>query len=541
MENSPQQSASDGAPQEAQQRREETLSDIGVLTISSRPSWGERLLHGLFAAMEACWFTAVVIGLASIGFLGVHEPFIAVWAPFVVLIGAAVFMRSLVRGAVTTQQGEYSRPAGFGRIYILLAVVVLLAIWSSVYVGTAFLFNPVWLLALTNDLLLLSPPAYHVFGIVLVVVYLCWRGVRMGRYDIEPDNVSRGLFMGMGIILAVVLLQGAAHAISAYNIVLLLLIPLFLSLSLITHALANTVFMRKSSRGRFQGSVRAQERSLLLAVVGVGGVLLFVGLVFGTAVSPTFLGEVQRALTPLGILYDLLAQALAYAAVALFTPIEWLLEQIHWNFQPGKGPNRPPIQQPPPRPLNSTPPDSVIATMEVIKVILPILVIALVLVLIWLAVRLRRARLKRVESDEEEHESLWSWELFWSQVRTLLRSLLALLWRRSPRAVGPAQGDGSGLPDGDPAARDVREIYRAMLKFVGGYGVPRKKNETPYELQERVVGKFPQIEQPLNVVTDVYTRVRYGEYVPDSSELEQVRTGWQALQHRIVEQQQTTS
>ncbi|MBO0777969.1 MAG: DUF4129 domain-containing protein, partial [Ktedonobacteraceae bacterium] len=495
MENSPQENTADTADQDirtAEERRQENLRQMSAIQIT-RSSWGERLLHGLLAAMEACWFVAIVIGLASLGFFGSHDPVLSLWSPFVVLMGSASLVRYLeLHSATSEPQGR--QLTGAPLVYVLLVAVLLLTLWSSIYVQTSAFYDPTWLLVMFNDLLLLAPPAYHTIGVVLLLVYLCWRGLRIGRYDVEPESVYRMLRLGMGIILGVVVIQGLAHGRADYSFLLLLLIPLFLSLALITHTLANVVFMRKSNRVQFQGNVRKQERALLFAVGGVCGLLLVIGLTFGTAISPEFLAGVQRTLAPLSTLYDLLAQGIAYAAVLFFMPFEWLLEQFHFRTPPVslRQPTQPTQAHQSP---SNPPPEALAVTVSVLKVVLPILLIALVLFLIWLALRVRRARLRAAERDEEIHESLWSWELFWSQVKAFLLGLLHLLWRRSRPAAQPARAEAPDVLNADPAARNVREIYRALLKLVAGYGYSRRKSETPHEFQRRLVNdRMPQVE-----------------------------------------------
>ncbi|MBO0779663.1 MAG: DUF4129 domain-containing protein, partial [Ktedonobacteraceae bacterium] len=86
-----------------------------------------------------------------------------------------------------------------------------------------------------------------------------------------------------------------------------------------------------------------------------------------------------------------------------------------------------------------------------------------------------------------------------------------------------------------------REIYRALLKLVAGYGYSRRKSETPHEFQRRLVNdRMPQVEPSLGVVTEAYTAVRYGTYIPNEAELARVHQAWQDVQQRATQQPGST-
>ena len=85
---------------------------------------------------------------------------------------------------------------------------------------------------------------------------------------------------------------------------------------------------------------------------------------------------------------------------------------------------------------------------------------------------------------------------------------------------------------GEPAARSIREIYRALLKKAAGRGYPRKRFETPYEFKQRLDEKVPLAEPQLEVITEAYAFTRYGGDVPDEAQLAQVRSKWVELDQK---------
>nr|MBA2285428.1 DUF4129 domain-containing protein [Ktedonobacteraceae bacterium] len=157
------------------------------------------------------------------------------------------------------------------------------------------------------------------------------------------------------------------------------------------------------------------------------------------------------------------------------------------------------------------------------------IIVALSSLVTW-GLRRRRTRVVRRRNEDELHESLWSWSLFWAQVKAFLRALLSFLLPRS-KAEGQ-QGPGQQPITGAPAARSVREIYRTLLKRAGGRGYPRKREETPNEFQRRLDERTLLAAPELVTITEAYTLTRYGEVVPDEAEVARVRGAWSALQQR---------
>jgi hypothetical protein len=133
---------------------------------------------------------------------------------------------------------------------------------------------------------------------------------------------------------------------------------------------------------------------------------------------------------------------------------------------------------------------------------------------------------------EDLHESLWSWSLFWSQFKAFLR---AIFGRFLPRHV--IEGETTVIPAeilGDPAARNMREIYRAFLKKAASLGYARKKDETPNELRLRLDEKAPLVEPQLEVITEAYALVRYGASIPDAEDVAYVQRTWSELDQKWV-------
>jgi len=576
MNLSSQQPENEKEPQEpiqaAVERREQYLLEADSIHVAAAPSLGERLLPVFFAALETCWVAAIFIGLAGMNLFQSHEPLMPLWAPFVFIAGSQWLVGRLERRAASKASEEHNDTSsvtpGSSLLITLIAVVTLFMIWLSIYAQTAFIFDPNWVLALLNDILLLDTRAYHAFSIIALSCYFCWRGIRLSRREIEPAQVFNSLRLGMGVIIAVVIVRAAqtsAGVIIHDDATLLLLIPLFLFLSLAAHALARAVFERRSRPAdlgdleniiglragrpgrdalaqqtaprpvRLEGSIAAQERTILLAIGIVGLILLLMAWLVDSLASPTLLEDVHHIFVVLGAAYDWLVRVIVLVAIFLFTPIYSWLSYLYGLLFPQKAPRNVPqgqVGRQHPVPVSNTVP----LIVPFVKFILPLLITLLIFaLLLWALRHRRRVRIVANQRGEEVHESLWSWSLFWTQLKAFLRALFLRLFR--PRTMPEEDQTPREELQGEPAARSIREIYRALLKRAASRGYPRKKNETPYEFRQRLDEQTPlAIAEPqLAVVTEAYTTTRYSGIVPGEAEVDRVRSEWAELEQKWQE------
>ncbi len=506
---------------------------MSTTEIAERRSIGERLLPYLFIATESCWMVIVLVGLASTPLSPSHVLLIPFWTPFVFMAGTC-WLSSWLEGRDTYATGQEVRTvstltSGATLVYLLFAVVTLIVIWASMYASTAFFLDPRWLLALFGDILSVNGAAFHVLVIVLFALFFCWRGVRLARQHIEPATVVNTLRIGVGVILALVLLQALAGAGLGALASLLWLIPIFLSLALLTHALAQTIFQRRVHSSNLLGSTGRQERVLFSIIGSLSLLLLVIALLIGVFASPAVLAQAQQALSPLSHIYDGIVYVLTLIFVFLLTPIFWLISFLHPQY---KMPHlTPPGNAPSSSKVHYVQPTSLVTTITpYVEIILPLLLVALLLVLIRMALRRRRIMLKKREEDT--HESLWSWALFWTQLKALLRGLLNRFFPRPKSKV--AQVATYEEISNEPAVRTMREIYRAFLNWSAGRGYPRKRNETPLEFKQRLDTPLAYAEAELAAVTEAYTAARYGGVVPDEAEIARVRAFWQSLQQKSL-------
>src|SRR5215469_17009419 len=451
----------------ARRLREQIFAPQEEPTISSL---GEFFLPVLLGIMESCWLAAILIGLANTGLLGSTEPLMPLWAPFVFITGTILLFHFLERRTAkraTSQENNegvrFATPDTFLFITIT-GILALFFVWLGVYSQTAFIFDPKWVLALPNDTLFLDPHFYEAVIIIGLAFLFGWRGIRLFNRDIEPSNVFHTLCLGLGVIIVVILLRAgreSAGEVFHDDAIVLFLIPFFLFVSLAAHALSRVTFIRHSHPAGLQGNIRVQERAIIMVIASLGLLFLLVAILVSSTVNPSFI----QALAPVGAAiaraYDWLVQVVADLAVIIATPFFWLV-YLFTRFFPPKPKSNTPQGRPPKAPkLPVHAPPEAGALVPFVKIILPVLLLLLIFFLIWWALRRRRrVRVRAQQQKGDVHESLWSWSLFWSQLRAILHSLFARLFPRAATAEDDRAAPAEQI-QGAPAARSIREIYRA--------------------------------------------------------------------------------
>src|SRR5258706_9848759 len=348
---------------------------------SSISSVGEFFIPTLLAAMETCWIDAILIGLASINLFGSSAPLMPFWAPFILIGGSQWLLYYAERRTAnnaSSQETDETTPVRAGNaLFIgLIFILAIFLIWLHIYAQKAFLLDPGWILALVNDILLLNLNFFQVVAIIGLSFLFGWRGLQLSQREVEPYNAFRSLCLGLGIIMAVIVLRAGQESTGAtsfhYDVTLLLLIPVFLFLSLSGHALARVAFIRRTHPAGLQGSVVVQERAIMMVISSIGLALLLITLLLGSTISPTILKDTLGALAPLGAIYQWLVSAFAQVAAIIVTPFFWFASWWFSHF-----PNKFPTIRSPQGPgtnkhiipsLTSTSPEFILAS----KIIVPI-------------------------------------------------------------------------------------------------------------------------------------------------------------------------
>ena len=502
-------------------------------------SIGEFLLPYLLGAMQACWIAALLIGLASAGLLVTSAALIPLWAPFFLILGSLFLFHYLGMRTPKNRLGDSADGVKVvlpetSLFLILVGVASLFFIWLNLYSQRAFIFDPRWMLLLFNDVLLLNGYFYEAVCIIGLTFLLGWMGIRLINRNVEPSDVFRALCLGLGIFIVVIVLrtgQVSAGTVVHNDLALLLLIPLFLFLSLMAHALARVVFIRKSHPTGLQGSIVAQERAIILLIGVLGLAFLLFAVLIGGTTNSVLVTNLEHVLAVVGVVYNWLVEIVAGIIVIIVIPIFWLISLLHPSTGLSKV-TRFHLPQSVTNPSTSTMQEAFAHTIiPILSIILPILFVALMVLLIrWTLRRRSRVRKRVNRRNQDVHESLWSWSLFWMQFRSIILVLFAhFIHRNTTKEDGVVKIEEI---TGEPAARSIREIYRAFLQKATRHGYPRRRFETPFEFKQRLDEKVPLTEPQLELITEVYASTRYGGEIPDEAQLAQIRTNWVELDRK---------
>ncbi len=157
------------------------------------------------------------------------------------------------------------------------------------------------------------------------------------------------------------------------------------------------------------------------------------------------------------------------------------------------------------------------------------LVLGLIMALlgVWLAARYRAWS----HEEDEERSSVWSWRLFWSQIRQALRGMRGALRGRSGMSTAPR-------PEPEPVVSSIRQLYSAVLRWCGERRRPRAPADTPLEYE-------PALDEELGNklgrdLTDAYVLARYAEEDADPEVVRSLRERWEAYCHSELREESVT-
>lgn len=90
-----------------------------------------------------------------------------------------------------------------------------------------------------------------------------------------------------------------------------------------------------------------------------------------------------------------------------------------------------------------------------------------------------------------------------------------------------------------PEVASVRKIYRQLLQWASAGGYARQLSQTPHEFLDALSGLLPESRVDLELITQQYTRTRYGTSLPTGDELYQLGQSWHRVrQNRLKNRRQ---
>lgn len=436
-------------------------------------------------------------------------------------------------GALFTRGTDDNRRRRRRKTLLLTLLVVVL--------GPLSLLVTFWLSPAVRGFLANGSDTSGPIALALLVTWLWWRGLLLGRGRMVRERIYTRFIMALGATVAALAgaaaVHGAARDLTASYLTLLLALLLFAGTMGLTlaRALNASYEMRTAYRGnQLMTLPPVFTRSWLAAGLGLSLGLSLLTLLLATLVSRQsvsvlavaagnivngLLDAVQFILTPIFVLIYLL----------LNKPVEWLADHLR-NLRPKPLtiPSPPPTCQPTAitGPAGSVPAPAgacVKPTSPTVTSLLPaewltamrwgtvILIIVVALVLLMRALR-RYTEWRQMRLFTEERSMLDAREIMGGQLRRFFD-----IFRRAPREPEPVQND--------LAVGSVRRVYRDLLASAAAVGRARRADETPQEYQRRMASDDPLqpgtapppgVAGALTQVTRAYERARYGQ--PDPSD-----------------------
>lgn len=357
------------------------------------------------------------------------------------------------------------------------------------------------------------------FVVVLLVLWVWWRGISQINKQVGPTNMVSGFRTGVislfiyGLILP---LTGEPPGLALY---------IFLFFGLLA-MIASRISVLSQLRGGHRVSF---DRRWLI----------------GSALAVSITVAISTALANLlgGRAFDLLTKIYAWIILGLtiiIAPLSWLLiRSIFWlgeklrfaevfqavvvliqkieatlqNFFKGldqlfKGLNSPVLQK----------------LISFILSLKPLFLWGLIL----LAVAIILATLRYYVIREEDIRQQDLQPVI--DQSNALDQLRAALRRRFSRMVDRiSQGSNLRIARNYLAAARIRRIYARLLDLSAKLEQPRPASCTPLEFLPRLDGVFPGLSGELRTITNAYLRVRYGELSETLQEVEEVEQAWQHL------------
>ena len=458
---------------------------------------GALAVLGMETAVLVPWFRSLTAPTQALGTYGA----------LLLMMAVAALAMALARAAAVFGLGAGARRA---MLLTALAAVLLAAIRIVVYRDSS-----VGIVGLVLGSFSSFESVITVVPVELVVVLgglYCWRrGIVASAPDaLDPGWIAYKMRLGILAHVAFALIYGLSGAGR-----LLEILPFYFGAGLTGIAMSRAdALMRLRGAGR--SPFAWQWVGGILALTG-GTVALGIGVANALVSPPAFQLAERAGETALrGVEFLLrLASPLILGIVTLLDRfMRWVLEVTRFDPTLLRLRELIPLVSAPT--TEASPPPGLLepyrAPLQVIGTTLLIVLLAV------LAVRAsRRSTRKGCPPWEDQADALAPRAL-----RPL--SLRGILARAQARVDGARRFGGRFL-----AAAAVRRIYARLLALAEARGRTRAPAETPREFMPQLWALFPSHRAEVEVITEEYLRVRYGEYPEAAEAVARVRAAWSVL------------
>ena len=420
---------------------------------------------------------------------------------------------------------------------ITCGLIVIFLVLRIEYSAGFKLFSGQWF-ASYGQVLLDSFSRQNPFMFALLAgFYLWWRGTSLSRSPLDSEDIYTPFLIELATLVFLIILwvysfkneagQNLTTDIGIY-------IAGFFFFGLAALALSNLVVVQERMKIKGESSKNFGRRWLTIILSVIGGIFL-ISIGFASIFSTQFLGAVGRFLNGVSNVYG---NFVYYLLLGIGFLVEWIYYAVEWliNLLIHRKPPKPPQSVDLGNPNNSQKATRGSISPQVILILKWTVLVLVLLVVIFLIIRAvrRRRRIQTRDDLEEEHESLWSWGGFKSDIVLFFKMLFQRFKRKAKPVTAAAL---NWQPEEDIKHRlSIREIYQHLLWQGARLRIPREGYETPSEYARRLGHAVPDGREPLNEITNLYIGVRYGECQMEDKKIDDANSLWERLLNLLKKQ-----
>jgi hypothetical protein len=479
-----------------------------------RAQWRKELLYLTLALMENCWFYAWLTFV-----LGRSLSHSLTFAATLSMLLLAMYLTRLLHWRQTPLSVQRS-------LTLLLAVLSSLLLLRLHAYGDRRISDLSWLgnfLWEASNIMQRISPAFVLFCAGL---YLWVRGIALAQRDLGVESVGFSFRLGIIAFVWLFLIQILAPGRDA--------VPLtfaFFFMGLIAVGLARIESVSQSHlgiRSPFDASWLGILAGSTLAVsaLSVTAAVLFslhnIGAIL-SAISPV-IALLGRLVSPLWIALAWLLERLINLLIRIFSglfgeqsqepaALTRIAEELQ-QFQQSQ-----PVQ----------------GALRIILQIIKWSVLGLAFLSALAIVAFSISRLRRALQEESAEQ-----QAVWESGRTTedTRSAMQRYWQRLRDEL---QAQLDKLRGEDYSLASIRQIYASLVRLATACGFPRREAETPYEYMSTLHQAFAGCEAEVQLITEAYVRVHYGERSFPAAYVQRIRDAWLAIRvHQAVSSSRST-
>jgi hypothetical protein len=464
--------------------------------------WAELAASGVLI-MNLCWIVPWLQLFAGAGIAA------SSWLVYLVMavILSVVYILGRLGGALHLKTNIQMGIAAFLAIVsILLAIMVLMPSSGAGEIGAALNRSAIrgW-----REATAVVPGQ---FLVALTVLLVWWRGLSLSRQHIGPFLVQRNFRLGIAILSVF----GILIARTSGGVQPLWVYLLFLFSGLFALGAARIAILQVFTGAEPTPFNRRWLSGITIGIFSVLGTAFLIALVL--------MGQMER-------LAGSLQDAIYFLGLVLLSPLillASLLSMLWGRFISAAPTVPPPSMTPMPEPQSPYIPSSQITSLidqgnaDLVEAFKFVLVWGSVLLaVLLLIVLLRRVLVATLQDDEYKKDQTSAYERL-GDLPGLLRASLLGEARQAVEGLSRRLNRGERLM----AAARIRRIYSQLLDLSKDLGALRPASKTPLEFLNVLEMVFPGLSEDLQIITDAYIRVRYGEYPETQQQVDAVEKAW---------------